>query len=1199
VEALKGEDSSVIIPVLNESGAIRGVLSSLEEAVPAAQVVVVDDGSTDGTQGIVADWASGHPNVRLVERKSDRGLTASVLAGLANVETGNALVMDGDGQHPVGLVPQLLDSLETADIAVAVRSSTAGLRGLRKLQTRLGNRLAVWSSRRQGGASCSDMLSGLFAVKTAHFRNVVERHGRDFERPGFKVLLDLLRFSPPDIHIAEVPFELSAREGGSSKLRDAQMASFLRQLGPAGRLLAPAVTSRFLRFCIVGLSGVAVNTSVFLGLLMLGLPALVSAGLSAETALLWNFALNDRWTWHKQGERWPVRLGRYHVVGIAGIAVNLAVLAVMVRTTAPLPANLLGIAAATMLGYFANDRWTWAVSGEPRPSLLSDRRALYLLSFVVQCVLAALFIHDWDGFVFERSARDFLGGVSPYQTAVAAPPYIFNMYDVPPVPEWYAYPPLPLLMFGTTFGLGTLVPFASPAFLRLCLKLPFIFGNLLLARVGARFVGNDGAIGRTELFLLFNPFLIFIGAVWGMFDSLMVLFMVASLLWLRQKKPAFAGAAFGAAALLKLFPVFFLPAVLFWAYRRCGSRGAGRFLVAAAVVVGVICLPFFIQSPDGFLRQVLWVHLQRPPQGISLVGLPYYMGYLNDLLGLSLPVMGLREVSLLSIAFLVPSLVLAYLVAYRARKESDILFAFAGIAFALMLFNKVVNEQYLVLPLVLAFLYGNHRGASAALAAMSRRIAAALTAGGLVAGLVIGFHFLTFIPPDTAALGARLFGTYSWPGGAFVSQRLLFIVPAVVAAIAVAPAWILMMGGVEEVGRRGARELRAAAGRLAGLLAGGRRIGATASVFTVFLLVAPAAGGALLIPRPGTPEYPALEPLSGPMVGAYYYLWWNNPTHDPSLREGNWKDVSQVPSDGYYTDSPAYMIQHVHQMKAAGIDFAIVSYHGYDSQELLAFARVCRMEGMRFAVMMEVGAVSVSSGTPHSGYPLNSDSRDEILAMAHAIPAEVWHSPSWCRLEDRPLLFAYDAFFAIAARGETRDLNRTFAGFWFSVRETLEKEHGPLFLVAGLTGEQSRFNPAPDILTTGPFDSIFLYSPAFSWAANKNASMAENLNRWDTRQANLSGLDRSLGFPVVLSVMPAYDDTVLRRGGFAVSPEFEGRLVYDRLWENALGHGPTIVAVTTWNEFFEGTAIEPSAQYGDLYLERTRHWSDIAKGAGQ
>jgi hypothetical protein len=562
-------------------------------------------------------------------------------------------------------------------------------------------------------------------------------------------------------------------------------------------------------------------------------------------------------------------------------------------------------------------------------------------------------------------------------------------------------------------------------------------------------------------------------------------------------------------------------------------------------------------------------------------------------------VLGLREVSLLSIAFLVPALFLAYLVAYRARKESDILFALAGIAFALMLFNKVVNEQYLVLPLVLAYLYGKHPGSPAALASMSRKIAVALTAGGLVAGLVIGFHFLTFVPPDTAALGARLFGTYTWPGGGLVSQRLLFIIPAVVAAIAVAPAWILMMGGVKEVGRRGARELRDSASRLAGLLAGGRKMGTAASVFTVFLLVAPAAGSALLLPQPAAREYPALESLNGPMVGAYYYLWWNNPTHDPAQREGNWKDVSQVPSDGYYTDSPAYMIQHVHQMKAAGIDFAIVSYHGYDSQELLAFARVCRMEGMRFAVMMEVGAVSVSSGTPQSGYPLDTDSRDQIMAMARAIPAEVWHSPSWCRFEDHPLLFAYDAFFAIAARGESRDLNRSFAGFWFSVRETLEKEHGPLFLVAGLTGEQSRFNPAPDILTTGPFDSIFLYSPAFSWAANKNGSTADNLGRWETRQANLSGLDRSLGFPVILSVMPAYDDTVLRKGGFTVPSEFEGRLLYDGLWENALGHGPTIVAVTTWNEFFEGTAIEPSAQYGGLYLERTRHWSDIAKGAGQ
>ena len=219
--------------------------------------------------------------------------------------------------------------------------------------------------------------------------------------------------------------------------------------------------------------------------------------------------------------------------------------------------------------------------------------------------------------------------------------------------------------------------------------------------------------------------------------------------------------------------------------------------------------------------------------------------------------------------------------------------------------------------------------------------------------------------------------------------------------------------------------------------------------------------------------------------------------------------------------------------------------------------------------------------------------------MAGAIPGEVWRSQSFCRFEGRPLLFAYDAFFAISAAGESRDLNRSFAGFWFSIRESLEKQHGPLFLVAGLTGEQSRLNPAPDILTTAPFDSVFVYSPAFAWAARKSASTAENLARWEARQAELAGLDRSLGFPVILSVMPAYDDTVLRQGGFSVPPDFAGRLLYDTLWENALAKSPAIVSVTSWNEFFEGTAIEPSVQYGDLYLERTGFWSArLKEGTG-
>jgi hypothetical protein len=748
------------------------------------------------------------------------------------------------------------------------------------------------------------------------------------------------------------------------------------------------------------------------------------------------------------------------------------------------------------------------------------------------------------------------------------------------------------------YAAGLLVPAVPAALLRLLLKLPFIAGNLLLAHAGGRMAGQNGKMGKTELFLLFNPFLIFIGAAWGMTDSLMVLFMVWSLLLLRGKRPALAGAAFGAAALIKLFPLFFLPAALLWARKKGGPAAVWRYMAGGAAVVAAVCLPFLLQSPEGFIRQVLLVHLQRPPQGISLVGVPYYLNYLNDLLGLSLPAFSLRDVSLLSIGLLAPSLMLGYIVAYRARKEPDILLAFAGIAFALMLFNKVVNEQYLVLPLVLSVLYGARADAPQGLARLARRTAVALTAGGLIAGVVIGFHFLTLIPPDTAALGISLFGNFPVLEGSLLNQRLLFIVPAVIAAIAVAPAWLLMMDGMSEVARQGFKALLASARRSMGTLSLGKGIGSTGALLSVLLLLFPGVGGAFLLPSERTLAHADLPPLKDPVVGTYYYLWWNNPTHNPEMREGNWKDVSQVPSEGYYTSSPAYMIQDIRQMKLAGIDVAIVSYHGYDSQQLLAFARVCRMEGFRFAVMMEVGAESVRSGTQDVGYPLDSRSREGILAMAGAIPGEVWKSPYFFRHHGRPVVFAYDAFFAIVPRQHTQDVNKTFAGFWFSIRLSLEARHGPLFLVAGLTGEPSPVNPTPSLVTAAPFDSLFLYSPAFAWAAHKKEATAANLARWEGRERNMTELDIEAGLPIILSVMPSYDDTVLRSNGFTIPSFVEGGLMYDRLWDRALARGPAIVAVTSWNEFFEGTAIEPSVQYGDLYIESTHRWSQIAKGDG-
>ena len=123
---------------------------------------------------------------------------------------------------------------------------------------------------------------------------------------------------------------------------------------------------RFIKFCLVGLSGVGVN----MGLLWLlteraGLPYLLSAAIGIETSIISNFVLNDFFTFSDR--RSPTikstmkRLLKFNLVSIAGLAINLGTLWLLTEVFRMyyLVSNLFGIALATLWNYGVNTYWTW------------------------------------------------------------------------------------------------------------------------------------------------------------------------------------------------------------------------------------------------------------------------------------------------------------------------------------------------------------------------------------------------------------------------------------------------------------------------------------------------------------------------------------------------------------------------------------------------------------------------------------------------------------------------------------------------------------------------------------------------------------------------------------------------------------------------------------------------------------------------
>src|ERR1700735_2016210 len=100
---------ALVIPTLREASNIRPLLGRVRAALDpcgiAYEVIVVDDQSCDGIDGIIAELAQEDPRIRLIVRTGERGLSGAVLRGWT--ETGAALlaVMDADLQHPPEMLP--------------------------------------------------------------------------------------------------------------------------------------------------------------------------------------------------------------------------------------------------------------------------------------------------------------------------------------------------------------------------------------------------------------------------------------------------------------------------------------------------------------------------------------------------------------------------------------------------------------------------------------------------------------------------------------------------------------------------------------------------------------------------------------------------------------------------------------------------------------------------------------------------------------------------------------------------------------------------------------------------------------------------------------------------------------------------------------------------------------------------------------
>lgn len=221
---------TLVIPTFNEAGNVDKVLNQVRNILLYLpyehEIVVVDDGSTDGTIEQVRTWTTRSSRVRLISRTGERGLAGAVLYGWNRRPADLLGVMDADLQHPPELLPNLLRETNHADIAIASRyagvDGTKGWNPLRAAISRLTTRAAERLISRKG-LRVTDPMSGFFIVR----RSCIE--GLEFQTTGFKLLLEILVRGR--IHKArEIPYHFGLRYAGKSKAGPSVAYNYLRLL---------------------------------------------------------------------------------------------------------------------------------------------------------------------------------------------------------------------------------------------------------------------------------------------------------------------------------------------------------------------------------------------------------------------------------------------------------------------------------------------------------------------------------------------------------------------------------------------------------------------------------------------------------------------------------------------------------------------------------------------------------------------------------------------------------------------------------------------------------------------------------------------------------------------------------------------------------------------------------------------------------
>ena len=299
-------------------------------------------------------------------------------------------------------------------------------------------------------------------------------------------------------------------------------------------------------------------------------------------------------------------------------------------------------------------------------------------------------------------------------------------------------------------------------------------------------------------------------------------------------------------------------------------------------------------------------------------------------------------------------------------------------------------------------------------------------------------------------------------------------------------------------------------------------------------------------------------------VLAFYYPWYG--LSEKGDHGNHWGKIDAAkheaaqtlhfPAIGAYSSyNSAIVNEHIDLAKTNGITGFIASWWGQKSYEDhgVSVALDCAArKNFKISVFWEK---EPGKGPEQIGHAV-----DDLVYLLTRFGT----NSAFLKVEGKPVIFVYE-----------RVLSEIPRNSWPAILSGARAKAGPFLLLADGYDEKN----------ARTFNGLHQYN--ISWAPVGKS--LDGLRAWAAKyDENAVGLARKYHRISCATVIPGYDDTKVRKPGRVV--DRQGGQIYRVLWEEALRAQPDWIVITSWNEWHEGTEIEPSFQDGDAYLKLTAEY---------